>query len=154
MDTQQKTEIAASLGAYSTLGPGYDHAVAEGLVERIGEEIDRRVAAEVERKLAEADAEGDGGAALELEPVHCRHSRRQQRRARRQVLRADAAIRARRSTNWLALGTMSIGTVLTMIILLSDRNDGGGPGFGALLLTAFVWVGIVAINVAHGRRPH
>ncbi|HXL92653.1 MAG TPA: hypothetical protein VN969_27280 [Streptosporangiaceae bacterium] len=34
-------EIRASAAAHSDLGPGYDRAVAEGLVERIGEEIDR-----------------------------------------------------------------------------------------------------------------
>jgi len=36
-------EIRASAAAHRDLGPGYDKAVAEGLVERIGEEIDRRV---------------------------------------------------------------------------------------------------------------
>jgi hypothetical protein len=36
-------EVRASAAAHRDLGPGYDVAVAEGLVERIGEEIDRRV---------------------------------------------------------------------------------------------------------------
>ena len=36
-------EIRASTAAHRDLGSGYDAAVAEGLVERIGEEIDRRV---------------------------------------------------------------------------------------------------------------
>src|ERR1035441_10745018 len=38
-----KDEVRASAGAHRDLGPGYDTAVAEGLVERIGEEIDKRV---------------------------------------------------------------------------------------------------------------
>src|ERR1039457_1129474 len=38
-----KEEVRASAAAYRDLGPGYDAAVAEGLVERIGEEIDKRV---------------------------------------------------------------------------------------------------------------
>lgn len=33
---------------HSELGPHYDHAVAEGLVERIGAEIDRRVDARID----------------------------------------------------------------------------------------------------------
>src|SRR5260370_42465299 len=37
-----RDEVQASAAAYHDLGPGYDTAVAEGLVERIGEEIDRR----------------------------------------------------------------------------------------------------------------
>ncbi len=38
-----RDEVRASTAAYRDLGPGYDTAVAEGLVERIGEEIDKRV---------------------------------------------------------------------------------------------------------------
>ena len=38
-----REEVQASAAAHRDLGPGYDTAVAEGLVERIGEEIDRRV---------------------------------------------------------------------------------------------------------------
>jgi hypothetical protein len=159
MDTQQKTEIRASVGAFGDLGPGYDQAVAEGLVERIGEEIDRRITAEVERQVNDIDdrmfSEVDSRVALELDRhVGCRHVRRQRRRSRRQEMRADAVARARRSTTWLTLGSMSIGTLITMIILLSSRSDGGGaPTFWAMILTAFVWIGIVAINLAHARRP-
>src|SRR2546429_4941098 len=36
-------EIRASVGAHADLGPGYEDAVAEGLVERIGAEIDKRI---------------------------------------------------------------------------------------------------------------
>jgi hypothetical protein len=36
-----RDEVRASAGAHRDLGPGYDTAVAEGLVERIGEEIDQ-----------------------------------------------------------------------------------------------------------------
>ncbi len=36
-------EVRASAAAHRDLGPGYDVAVAEGLVERIGEEIDKRL---------------------------------------------------------------------------------------------------------------
>lgn len=43
MNADEHEEIAASVAAHTELGPTYDAAVAEGLVERIGEEIDRRV---------------------------------------------------------------------------------------------------------------
>jgi hypothetical protein len=36
-------EIAASVGAHRDLGDAYDDAIAAGLVERIGAEVDRRV---------------------------------------------------------------------------------------------------------------
>jgi len=43
VNQQTHEEIAASAGAHRELGPGYDDAVAEGLVERIGAEVDKRV---------------------------------------------------------------------------------------------------------------
>jgi hypothetical protein len=47
MQENRRTEIAASMAAHRDLGPGYDGAIAEGLVERLGDEIDRRVDARV-----------------------------------------------------------------------------------------------------------
>jgi hypothetical protein len=43
VDQQARDEITAAGAAHRELGPGYDDAVAEGLVERIGVEIDKRV---------------------------------------------------------------------------------------------------------------
>jgi len=43
MSSDQEAEIRASVAAHADLGPGYDDAVAEGLVERIGAEIDKRI---------------------------------------------------------------------------------------------------------------
>ena len=43
MSSDPEAEIRASVGAHTDLGPGYEDAVAEGLVERIGAEIDKRI---------------------------------------------------------------------------------------------------------------
>jgi hypothetical protein len=43
MSSDPEAEIRASVGAHADLGPGYADAVAEGLVERIGAEIDKRI---------------------------------------------------------------------------------------------------------------
>jgi hypothetical protein len=43
VNQQTHEEIAAAAGAHRELGSGYDDAVAEGLVERIGAEVDKRV---------------------------------------------------------------------------------------------------------------
>jgi hypothetical protein len=43
MNSDHDAEIRASVAAHADLGPGYDDAVAEGLVERIGAEIDKRM---------------------------------------------------------------------------------------------------------------
>ena len=49
MDSDHEAEIRASVGAHHDLGPEYDDAVAEGLVERIGAEIDKRIEAQLRR---------------------------------------------------------------------------------------------------------
>src|SRR5215468_2255178 len=59
MGSDPEAEIRASVGAHADLGPGYEDAVAEGLVERIGAEIDKRI----EARLAQTGAAGTAGAA-------------------------------------------------------------------------------------------
>jgi hypothetical protein len=49
MSSDPEAEIRASVGAHTDLGPGYEDAVAEGLVERIGAEIDKRIDARLAR---------------------------------------------------------------------------------------------------------
>jgi hypothetical protein len=64
VDHKTHEEIAAAAAAHRELGPGYDDAVAEGLVERIGAEIDRRVDARLaqqglpERRPARVSSSG------------------------------------------------------------------------------------------------
>jgi hypothetical protein len=43
MNSRRDEEIAASVAAHRDLGSEYDDAIAAGLVERIGAEVDRRV---------------------------------------------------------------------------------------------------------------
>src|ERR1700749_1708313 len=64
MSSHPEAEIRASVGAHQDLGSGYDDAVAEGLVERIGAEIDKRIDA----RLGAAGLAGPGGSAVHLGP--------------------------------------------------------------------------------------
>ena len=59
MSSDHEAEIRASVAAHADLGPGYDDAVAEGLVERIGAEIDKRIDA----RLGPSGAAGAPGPA-------------------------------------------------------------------------------------------
>ncbi len=43
MDQKVREDITAATAAHRELGPGYDDAVAESLVERIGAEVNKRV---------------------------------------------------------------------------------------------------------------
>jgi hypothetical protein len=56
MSSDHEAEIRASVAAHADLGPAYDDAVAEGLVERIGAEIDRRIDARLQGPAAPAGA--------------------------------------------------------------------------------------------------
>jgi len=64
VNQQTRDEIAAAGAAHHELGPAYDHAVAEGLVERIGAEVDKRVDARLtqhglpSRRLARPSSSG------------------------------------------------------------------------------------------------
>jgi hypothetical protein len=119
-------EIRASAAAHRDLGPGYENAVAEGLVERIGEEIDRRI-----------DARLFG---------HTRSGPVLPQREPRQRNPSGVGF-------WsvmLAIVSMSLAVGVTAVVLHADAQ--GNANGGAECLAAFVWVVIGAINISYARR--
>jgi hypothetical protein len=120
-----RDEVRASAAAHRDLGPGYDTAVAEGLVERIGEEIDRRVDA---RMFGQLQA-----------PAPSRP-----RRVREPGRPGVAAV-------FLALGSMALAIGATAAVLHPGDNQGNVSG-GQSVLVALVWIVIGVINVAYARR--
>jgi hypothetical protein len=147
METDRRDEIAASVAAGQALGPGYEEALAEGLVERISAEIDDRIAAQIDGRVS---AEVDGRVAAQLEEyVGCRHVRRARRRA----------ARSNRPSVLLALGSMVVAAVASAIVLIpgsqqatSNGTIRTGPGSGALVLTAVIWIVIAVVNMAYAQR--
>jgi glutathione S-transferase len=149
MAAESQAEIAASVAALQDLGPGYDQALAEGLVERIGLEIDKRIAAEIDKRVT---AEVDSRVLTQLDRyAGCRHQRRRAKRMirdERRALRAERADRAGRQTIVLALGSMLVALSVTAIVL------GRSPGVADIMLMALIWVIIGAVNVAYAWRKH
>ena len=144
MTTDSQAEIAASVAALQDLGPGYDQALAEGLVERIGAEIDKRVAAQLETRLTQ---EVDGRILTQLDRyAGCRHQRRRIKRMMRQERRMVLAQRPDRQSHILALGSMVVALAVTAIVF------GSSPGVAAIMLMAVIWVIVGAINVVHATR--
>jgi hypothetical protein len=147
MAADSQAEIAASVAALQDLGPGYDHALAEGLVERIGAEIDKRIAAEIDNRVT---AEVDNRILAQLDRyAGCRHQRRRSRRmirAEQRALRAERADRSGRQSLALALGSMLVGLPVTAIVLR------GSPGIAGIMLMALIWVIIGVVNVAYALR--
>ena len=122
MTPDQRDEITASLAAHQELGPRYDAAVADGLVERIGEEIDKRVDARLRTMNQQAPATPTA---------------------------APPATPARGANSGLALGVVSLifGTGATSIVLSNASN-----AVAQALMVLLIWAAIAVINVANARR--
>jgi hypothetical protein len=147
MAADSQAEIAASVAALKDLGPGYDQALAEGLVERIGAEIDKRIAAEIDNRVT---AEVDSRILTQLDRyAGCRHQRRRAKRMirdERRTIRAERADRSGRQSLVLTLGSLLVALAVTAIVLR------GSPGFAAIMLMALIWVIVGVINVAYAVR--
>ena len=173
MSSDPEAEIRASVGAHADLGPGYEDAVAEGLVERIGAEIDKRIDARlaqtpghqgpaapagaqpgVPAPAGVAGAAGPAGAASADGPAGYP--------AYQGYLgpvlppgyqlgpppARPSQLGARSvATTITALGSVALGVATTAIV--SSAGSLGGQGFIILL----IWVAIAIINVAYARHP-
>ncbi|MBV9092977.1 MAG: hypothetical protein JO132_03715 [Streptosporangiaceae bacterium] len=122
-----REEIQAAAAAHRELGPGYDAAVAEGLVERIGEEIDKRVDARLSVRLP--------GAAVRAPAAQA---------ARPSRLGAGAVV--------LALGSMALAIGATAVVLHPGDDYRAGVSGGQAVLVALIWIVIALVNVACARR--
>jgi hypothetical protein len=125
MNSGMDEEIAASVGAHRDLGPAYDEAVAAGLIERIGAEVDRRVDERISRYQREArPAAGSDPAASQA--------------------RHRPAVHGGDQISWqqagLALGSMVVGLIASVSI-----NTANGNGTWPIIV---IWLAIVGINVA------
>ena len=146
MAIDSQAEIAASVAALQDLGPGYDQALADGLVERIGANIDKRIAAKLDERVT---AEVDSRLLTQLDRyAGCRHQRRRAKRMLRAERRDKRAERPERQALVLPIASMAIALPITAIMLAAH------PGIAAVMLLAFIWVIIGGINVAHALHKH
>jgi hypothetical protein len=120
MDREQ--EISASVGALRDLGDGYDDAIAQGLVERIGAEVDRRVDERVSRYQRGGQPAPDGAGSREA--------------WRRPA--ADPGSPVSWQQAMLAFGSMVIAAITSGVIL--SHQEATWPVF-------VVWLAIVVINL-------
>ena len=166
MSSDPEAEIRASVGAHADLGPGYEDAVAEGLVERIGAEIDKRI----EARLAQTGAAGapgpapgvpgptgaagpagaggpagypgfQGGYQGYLGPVLPPGYQPGPPPARPSPAGARNV-----ATTITALGSVALGVAATAIV--SSAGGLGGQGF----IIVLIWLAIAIINVAYARH--
>jgi hypothetical protein len=155
MSSDPEAEIRASVGAHADLGPGYEDAVAAGLVERIGAEIDKRIDARLAQAPGHQGPAAPAGAQPgvpaptgypayqgHLGPVLPPGYQLGPPPARPSQLGARHV-----ASTITALGSMAMGVAVTAIV--AHANTLGGQGFIILL----IWVAIAIINVAYARRP-
>jgi hypothetical protein len=155
MSSDHEAEIRASVGAHADLGSGYDDAVAEGLVERIGAEIDKRIDA----RLGQVGAMGASGPPAgqgDQAPVGYQGYQGYQGYMGPMLppgyqmgpppVRPSPTGQHHVATTVTALGSIALGVAATAVI--SHDNHSGGQAFMVLL----IWIAIVIINVAYARR--
>ena len=174
MSSDHEAEIRASVAAHADLGPGYDDAVAEGLVERIGAEIDRRIDARLGQfgavpgagdPVAPPGPAGPAGPAGQAGPAAAGyqapvgyHGYQGYQGYMGPVLppgyqlgpppARPSQVGARNvATTITALGSTALGVAATAVV--SHASNSGGQAFMVLL----IWVAIAVINVAYARRP-
>jgi len=113
-------EIAASVAVHRDLGSEYDDAIAAGLVERIGAEVDRRV----DERISQYQRGGRLAAGQQAQHLPAVHPSRQ--------------------ISWqqvsMALGSMVVGTI-TSASINTDHGNGTWP-------IIVMWIAITFINGA------
>ena len=164
MSSDHEAEIRASMAAHADLGPGYDDAIAEGLVERIGAEIDKRIDARFGRSGAvpASGAAGSPGAPGSPGPAAPGYQGYQAPVGYQGYMgpmlppgyqmgplpvRPSPAGAHSVATTVTALGSMALGVAATAIV--SHDNHSGGQALMVLL----IWIAIAVVNVAYARRP-
>jgi hypothetical protein len=149
VNQESRDEITASVAARAELGPRFDDAVAEGLVERIGEEIDKRV----EARLRGLGAPGGQGPYGGQGPFVGQGGPQQYYAPGPAVPPPPASPPAthHRSSGVtgvvLGLGSIALGTGVTASVM-SGSTDSVAKVFIVLL----IWMAIAVVNVAHARR--
>ena len=157
MNADERDEIAASVAAHAELGSRYDSAVAEGLVERIGEEIDRRVDARL-RGLGQQPVPRQAylSPGQQIVPPGYQGGERPSPPARADGHAAPApppssqapARRAGGVTGMiLGLGSLGLGVGATAVVV-SHRVATSG----AVVMVLLIWFFIAVINIAHSQR--
>ena len=152
MNADEREEISASVAAHAELGPRYDGAVAEGLIERIGEEIDKRVDARL-RSLGQHAVPNSVPRQPYLSPGQLIVPPGYQ--GTDQAVPRSASARppevARRSNGvtgmFLGLGSMGLGVGATAVVVSHQASAAA-----QVIMVLLIWAAIAVVNAAHSQR--
>jgi hypothetical protein len=140
VNVNERDEIAASVAAHAELGSRYDTAVAEGLVERIGDEIDRRIDARIGGGPRPTPSDST------LPPAYRGPV------APTPSLPAASPPPVPRRTSGLSgmvlgLGSMGLGVGATAVVVSHHVNAAA-----EVVIILLIWAAIAVINIAHAQR--
>jgi hypothetical protein len=163
VNADEREEITASVAAHAELGPRYEAAVAEGLVERIGEEIDKRVDARLRNLGAgaapqPAPKQGYASPGQQIVPPGYQGgqlsapARGAAGSAVPEVPGPAGGHPATRQSNGvtgmiLGLGSMGLGVGATAAVV----SHHSAP-LAQVLMVLLIWAAIAIINIAHAQR--
>jgi len=150
VNVNERDEITASVAAHGELGPGYDGAVAEGLVERIGEEIDRRIDARLGGRPWPGGQAAPGADPTLQYPAAQPPAYRGP--ATPTPLGPAASPPAPRRPSGLGgvvlgLGSMGLGVGATAVVVAHHVNAAA-----EVVIILLIWAAIAVINWAHAQR--
>jgi hypothetical protein len=145
-----RDEVRASAAAHNDLGPGYDTALAEGLVERIGEEIDKRIDARLFGQPPYPPGQYQPG---QYPPGQYPQPQPQPYAQRPSRWHRDPGPgRIGFGAVVLGLGSMGLGIGATAAVLHPGDPAPGAASAGAEWLIVLIWLVIAAINLSYARR--
>jgi hypothetical protein len=153
VNVNERDEITASVAAHAELGSRYDSAVAEGLVERIGDEIDRRIDARLGGQPRPAQPPPGENRPVSAGQAPVYQGPTYQTPAAPPPVPATAPPPAapRRASGLsgmvLGLGSMGLGVGATAVVVGHHVES-----VAALLMVLLIWTAIAVINIAHSRR--
>lgn len=147
VNVNERDEITASVAAHAELGPRYDGAVAEGLVDRIGEEIDRRIDARLGGGRPWPGQPAPGAAAPTAQyPAEYRGPA-----VPTPPGPAASPPAPRRPSGFggvvLGLGSMGLGVGATAVVVAHHVNAAA-----EIVIILLIWAAITVINWAHSQR--
>ena len=147
MNADEREEIAASLAAHAELGPRYDGAVAEGLVERIGEEIDKRVDARL-RGLGQHAAPRQAYLSPGQQIVPPGYAGTDQAARRPAAAQPEVPRRSNGVTGmFLGLGSLGLGVGATAVVVSHQM-----AAATSVIMVLLIWAAIALVNIAHSQR--
>jgi hypothetical protein len=122
MEQATRDDIAAAAAAHRELGPDYDGAVAEGLVDRIGTEIDKRIDARLGYRRSGSRSP------------------------------AESSWPARNQAIWIGAGVGAGLTGIVAIIANAANTGTNSGAVVTAVIWAWVVLGIAALGAAFARR--